>query len=146
MAFAKVVRSTWFTCPTVVHCSNAMAECRTIRFVAVPQQMGSFPGKGLGHLAREPVLRGIWDDLKVINQSAVEAGHDVGRRNAAAAGRRFLAPITSRCLPHWKPKADQVRANDRHSRVSARFDGFSVIGLGQGAARNLPSVVQDRSE
>src|SRR5947207_13928469 len=47
------------------HRSNAMAECRTIRFVPVPQQIArcSVPGKGLGHLAGKPDLRGILRDL-----------------------------------------------------------------------------------
>ena len=36
--------------------SNAMAECRTIRFVSVPQQIARciVPRKGLGHLAGKP--------------------------------------------------------------------------------------------
>jgi hypothetical protein len=56
------------------HRSNAMAECRTVGFVSVPQQIArcSVPGKGLGHLARKPVLRGIWRDLKVDNPSAIK--------------------------------------------------------------------------
>ena len=45
-----------------------------------PQQIArcSVPGKGLGHLAREPVLRGILGDLEVNNPSAVEAEHNQG--------------------------------------------------------------------
>src|SRR5258708_29635335 len=56
------------------HRSNAMTQCRTIGFVSVPQQIArcSVPGKGLGHLARKPVLRGIWRDLKVDNPSAIK--------------------------------------------------------------------------
>src|SRR5260221_5722872 len=56
------------------HRSNAMTECRTIGFVSIPQQIArcSVPGKGLGHLARKPVLRGIWRDLKVDNPSAIK--------------------------------------------------------------------------
>src|SRR5882672_244081 len=62
------------------HRSNAMTECRTIGFVSVPQQIArcSVPGKGLGHLARKPVLRGIWRDLKVDNPSAIKTQHDQG--------------------------------------------------------------------
>ena len=57
------------------HRANAMAECRAIRFVAVPQQIArcTVPGKGLGHLAGKPDLRGILRDLEVNNPSAVEA-------------------------------------------------------------------------
>src|SRR3977135_4418020 len=56
------------------HRSNAVTECRTIGFVSVPQQIArcSVPGKGLGHLARKPILRGIWRDLKVDNPSAIK--------------------------------------------------------------------------
>src|SRR5215475_12791164 len=56
------------------HRSNAMTECRAIRFVSVPQQIArcSVPGKGLGHLARKPILCGIWRDLKVDNPSAIK--------------------------------------------------------------------------
>src|SRR5947209_20059385 len=56
------------------HRSNAMTECRTIGFVSVPQQIARcrVPGTGLGHLARKPVLRGIWRDLKVDNPSAIK--------------------------------------------------------------------------
>jgi hypothetical protein len=39
---------------------------------------GKCPRKGLGHLAREPVLCGIWRNLKVNNPSAVKAEHDLG--------------------------------------------------------------------
>src|SRR5262245_44756958 len=57
-----------------------MAEGRTIRFVPVPEQIArySVPGKGLGDLAREPVLRGIWGDLEMNNPSAVEVEHNQG--------------------------------------------------------------------
>jgi hypothetical protein len=57
-----------------------MAKYRTIRFVAVPQQIArcSVPGKGLGHLAGKPDLRGILGDLEVNNPSAVEAKHNQG--------------------------------------------------------------------
>src|SRR5438046_6892974 len=60
--------------------SNTMTECRTIRFVSVPQQIArcSVPGKGLGHLAGEPVLRGIWRDRKVDNSSAIDVQHNQG--------------------------------------------------------------------
>src|SRR5438105_4878890 len=56
------------------HCSNAMTECRTIGFVPVPQQIArcSVPGKGLGHLVRKPILRGIWRHRKVDNPSAIK--------------------------------------------------------------------------
>src|SRR6267142_3354542 len=49
------------------HRSNAMTECRTIGFVSVPQQIArcGVPGKGLSHLARKPILCGIWRDRKV---------------------------------------------------------------------------------
>jgi len=62
------------------HCSNAMTKCRTIGFVSVPQQIArcSVPGKGLGHLARKPILRGIWRNLKVDNPSAIKTQHDQG--------------------------------------------------------------------
>src|SRR5262245_59717525 len=57
-----------------------MAEGRTIRFVPVPKQIArySVPGNGLGHLAREPALCGIWGDLEMNNPSAVEAEHNQG--------------------------------------------------------------------
>ena len=53
------------------HRSNAMAECRTIRFVPVAQQIArrTVPGKGLRHLAGKPDLRGILRDLEVNNLS-----------------------------------------------------------------------------
>src|SRR5229473_414463 len=56
------------------HRSNAMTECRTIGFVPVPQQIArcSVPRKGLGHLARKPILRGIWPDRKVDDPSAIK--------------------------------------------------------------------------
>src|SRR5262245_38771456 len=62
------------------HRSNAMTECRAIRFVSVPLQIArcSVPGKGLGHLAGEPVLRGIWRDRKVDNSAAVDAQDNQG--------------------------------------------------------------------
>jgi hypothetical protein len=49
------------------HGANAMTECGAIRFATVPQQIArcSVPRKGLGHLARKPILRGIWRDRKV---------------------------------------------------------------------------------
>ena len=45
-----------------------------------PQQIArcSVPGKGLGHLAGEPVLRGIWRDRKVDNSSAIDVQHNQG--------------------------------------------------------------------
>jgi hypothetical protein len=57
-----------------------MAEGRTIRFVPISQQIArcGILGKGLGHLAREPVLRGIWSDLEMNNPSAVEVEHNKG--------------------------------------------------------------------
>ena len=57
-----------------------MAECRTIRFVSVPQQIArrSIPGTGLGHLAGKPVLRGILGDVEVNDPSAVKPEHDQG--------------------------------------------------------------------
>src|SRR5215470_9565557 len=71
------------------HRSNAMAECPTIGFVSVPQQIArcSVPGKGLGHLARKPILRGVWRDRKVDNPSAIKPQHDQGveRWNVAVA-------------------------------------------------------------
>ena len=56
------------------HRANAMAECRAIRFIPVPQQIArcSVPWKGLGHLAGKPILRGIWGDLEVDDPSAIE--------------------------------------------------------------------------
>ena len=44
------------------HRANAIAKRRAIRFVPVPQQIArcSVPRKGLGDLARKPVLRRIW--------------------------------------------------------------------------------------
>ena len=62
------------------HRSNAMTKCRTIGFVSVPQQIArcSVPGKGLGHLARKPILRGIWRDRKVDDPSAIKTEHDQG--------------------------------------------------------------------
>src|SRR5213080_4955729 len=57
------------------HRANAITECRAIRFVPVPQQIArcSVPGKGLGHLAGKPALRGIWGDFEVNDPSAIEA-------------------------------------------------------------------------
>src|SRR5215468_4644699 len=62
------------------HRPNAMAECPTIRFVSVPQQIASccVPGKRLGYLARKPILRGVWRDRKVDNPSAIKPQHDQG--------------------------------------------------------------------
>src|SRR6266478_8138195 len=62
------------------HRSNAITECRAIRFVSVPQQIArcSVPGKGLGHLAGKPALRGIGGDFEVNNPSAIEAEHNQG--------------------------------------------------------------------
>src|SRR5712691_10473189 len=62
------------------HRSNAMTECRTIRFVSVPQQIArcSVPRKGLGHLAGKPDLRGIWGDFEMNNPSAIDAEHNQG--------------------------------------------------------------------
>src|SRR5947207_1663450 len=55
-----------------------MTECRTIGLVPVPQQIArcSVPGKGLGHLARKPILRRIWRHRKVDNPSAVKTYHN----------------------------------------------------------------------
>src|SRR5215468_5820334 len=76
--------------------SNAMTECPAIGFVTVPQQIArcSVPGKRLGHLARKPILRGIWCDRKVDNPSAINPQHDQGveqleRRRANGIARRF---------------------------------------------------------
>src|SRR5262249_26356547 len=62
------------------HRTNAMPECRAIRFVPVPQQIAwcSVPRKSLGHLARKPVLRRICGDFEVDDPSAIEAEHDQG--------------------------------------------------------------------
>src|SRR5438045_7956135 len=62
------------------HRSNAMTKCRTIGFVAVPQQIArcGVPRKGLGHLTRKPILRGIWRDRKVDDPSAIKTEHDQG--------------------------------------------------------------------
>jgi hypothetical protein len=62
------------------HRANAMAESRTIRFVAVPQQIArcSVSRKGLGHLTRKPILRGILRDREVDYTSAIETEHDQG--------------------------------------------------------------------
>jgi hypothetical protein len=61
-----------------------MTECGAIRFVAVPQQIArcSVPRKGLGHLARKPILRGIWRDRKVDDPSAIKTEHDQGVEQA----------------------------------------------------------------
>src|SRR5262245_50105465 len=60
--------------------SNAMTECPAIGFVSVPQQIARccVPGKGLDHLARKPILRGVWRDRKVDNPSAIKPEHDQG--------------------------------------------------------------------
>src|SRR5215467_10440520 len=60
------------------HRSSAMTECSTIGFVSVSQQIArcSVPGKRLGHLARKPILGGIWRDRKVDNPSAIKPEHD----------------------------------------------------------------------
>src|SRR3954469_8350169 len=62
------------------HRSNAMTKCRTVGFVPVPQQIArcGVPRKGLGHLARKPILRGIWRNRKVDDPSAIETEHDQG--------------------------------------------------------------------
>ena len=62
------------------HRSNAMTECRTIGFVPVPQHIArcSVPRKGLGHLARKPILRGIRRDRKVDDASAIKTENDQG--------------------------------------------------------------------
>src|SRR5882757_5836156 len=62
------------------HRSNAMTKCRTIGFVSVPQKIArcGVPRKGLGHLTRKPILRGIWRDRKVDDSSAIKTEHDQG--------------------------------------------------------------------
>jgi hypothetical protein len=79
------------------HRSNAMTECRTIGFVSVPQQIArcSVPGKGLGHLARKPILRGIWRDLKVDNPSDDQ---DLARSRRRAGGTSPWRPRTCQSL------------------------------------------------
>ena len=76
------------------HRSNAMAESRTIRFVAVSQQITGcgVPRKGLGHLARKPILRGIWRDREVDYTSAIETEHDQAAEQVVCR-RRVHAPL-----------------------------------------------------
>ncbi len=65
-----------------------MTECRAIRLVSVPQQIArcSVPGKGLGHLAGKPALRGIGGDFEVNNPSAIEAEHNQGIKELERRG------------------------------------------------------------
>src|SRR6266849_4743476 len=62
------------------HRPHTIAESGTIRFVPVSKQIArrSIPGKGLGHLAGKPVLRGILGDVEVNDPSAVKPEHDQG--------------------------------------------------------------------
>src|SRR5712691_1521860 len=62
------------------HRPHTIAESGTIRFVPVSKQIArrSIPGKGLGHLAGKPVLRGILSDIEVNDPSAVKPEHDQG--------------------------------------------------------------------
>ena len=80
-----------------------ITERRTIRFVSVPQQIArcSVPGKGLGHLAGKPVLRGILGDLEVNNPFAVEAEHNQGVEEpnvAVATTNMSIAAMSGRWL------------------------------------------------
>src|SRR5260370_41974092 len=96
-----------------------MVERRTIRFVPGPQQIarGSVPGKALGYLAREPVLRGIGGDLEMNNPPAVEAEHNQGvkepkRRsgNHKRVDRRHIGQVVAQEGPpgwerdRWTPR------------------------------------------
>src|SRR5882724_4768684 len=56
------------------HRPNTKTKCGTIGFVSVAQQIArcSVPRKSLGHLARKPILRGIWRDRKVDDPSAIK--------------------------------------------------------------------------
>src|SRR5471030_3052412 len=60
------------------HRLDAIAEALTIRSIPIPQQIAGrgVPREGLGHLACEPVLRGIFGDVEVNNFSAVMAEDD----------------------------------------------------------------------
>jgi hypothetical protein len=83
------VEALFISQPTpVAHRSNAMTECRTIRFISIPQQIArcSVPRKGLGHLAAKPDLRGIWGDFEVNNPSAIVAEHNQGIKQLEDAG------------------------------------------------------------
>jgi putative tryptophan/tyrosine transport system substrate-binding protein len=84
-----------------------MTECRTIRFVSVSQQIArcSVPGKGLGHLARKPDLRGISSDFEVNNPSAIEAEHNQGIKQLECRGgdehvnRRKVGQVVAQKAP-----------------------------------------------
>jgi hypothetical protein len=62
------------------HRVNSIAEARTIRRVTVAQQIArrGVPGKGLGHLAREPGLRRILGEVEVNDPSSIMAEEDQG--------------------------------------------------------------------
>jgi hypothetical protein len=59
-----------------------------MRFVQVPKQIArcSIPGKGLGHLAGKPVLRGFLGDVEVNDPSAVKPEHDQGVEKSERRG------------------------------------------------------------
>src|SRR5207302_3855175 len=73
---------------SVMPIARTLTECRTIRFVSVPQQIArcSVPRKGLGHLAGKPDLRGISGDFEVNNPSAIVAEHNQGIKELERRG------------------------------------------------------------
>src|SRR5262245_3589347 len=92
---------------SVIPIARTRAECPTIGFVSVPQQIArcSVPGKRLGHLARKPILRGIWCDLKVDNPSAINPQHDQG---VAQLERRRGDHEHVNCRDVWKVVAQKA--------------------------------------
>src|SRR5947209_4018646 len=46
----------------------------------------------------------------------------------------------------WKPNAREIGPDDDIYGEPARLDRFAIVGLRQGAARNLPGVVDRRAK
>src|SRR5690349_6594632 len=89
---------------------HTITECRAIRFVPVPQQIAwcSVPRKGLGDLARKPVLRRICGDFEVDDPSAIEAEHDQGIKKLERRGgddkhvdRRNVGKVVAQEAPQF---------------------------------------------
>jgi hypothetical protein len=121
------------------HRSNAMAECRAIRFVAIPQQIARcrIPRKGLGHLARKPDLRRICADFEVNNPSAIKAEHNQGIKELERRGgddkhinRRKVGQVVAQKAPPGrggKPGSPRHPSSDRGlADLDAKLEQFPV--------------------
>ena len=116
-----------------------MTECRTIRFVSVPQQIArcSVPRKGLGHLAGKPELRGIWGDFEVNNPSAIEAEHNQGIKELERRGgdykhvnRRKVGQVVAQKAPPGRggdPGSPRHPSSNRGlADLAAKLEQFPV--------------------